>query len=172
MITSGKERNKGPWEGILGEPDLDWWVRCNTSEEVTFKLSVKHNTQILNVHTHPSQNSRKTHRHKQCRAQMPLPPPCFASVPLQDTTLVGSGVPSAGAQMSGVVLSGKAELPGTVQGASPRRWCEKGGQGPEEKGRQRAFYPEVLPVHRQGVVSRCGYHWTHRCVHGGLREEA
>lgn len=39
--------------GVMGEPGLDWWVRGNTSEEVTFKLSFGHNTQILNVPTHP-----------------------------------------------------------------------------------------------------------------------
>lgn len=37
----------------MGEPGLDWWVRGNTSEEVTFKLSIGHNTQILNVPMHP-----------------------------------------------------------------------------------------------------------------------
>lgn len=81
----------------MGEPGLDWWVRWNTSEEVTFKLSVRHNTQILNVHMHPFRNSPRPHRHKQCRTQIP---PCpHSAVPhcsLWKTSLVGNGLAPSG----------------------------------------------------------------------------
>lgn len=50
----------------------------------------------------------------------------------------------------------EAQLPGGVQRLHQRGDMENGVQGLEEKGKQRAFQMEALPMHRHGGVSQCG----------------
>lgn len=80
----GEEHGAG--EGDVREPGLDWWVSCSTSAEVTFKLSIRRNTSILNARSQPSPNYLRRHRHGSCRTQRPQPTPLCLSDPLENSS--------------------------------------------------------------------------------------
>lgn len=80
----GEEHGAG--EGDVREPGLDWWVSCSTSAEVTFKLSIRRNTSILNARSQPSPNYLRRHRHGSCRTQRPQPTPPCLSDPLENSS--------------------------------------------------------------------------------------